>query len=217
MRVVLTAEEVRVLGSLVEKSVTTPEYYPLSLVSVTAACNQKSSRDPVVAYDAPLVEAALQGLRDKHLLWVVSSPEGRVPKYKHRFREAFDLSEAEQAVLCLLMLRGPQTPGELKSRAERLFAFGSPEEVEAVLRELAAREEGPLALSLPRKPGQKEVRWIHTLSGVPVEEPASGEATAGEAPPPSLLERLRLLEEEVRSLRSRVEALEAFRKGLEEP
>lgn len=217
MRVVLTAEEVRVLGSLVEKSVTTPEYYPLSLVAVTAACNQKSSRDPVVAYDAPRVEAALHGLKEKHLLWVVSSPEGRVPKYKHRFREAFDLSEAEQALLCLLLLRGPQTPGELKGRGERLFAFGSTEEVEAVLGELARREEGPLAVPLPRRPGQKEVRWMHTFSGIPAQEAAGAEGLEGEAPPPSLLDRLGLLEEEVRDLRGRVEALEAFRRGLEEP
>lgn len=217
MRVVLTTEEVRVLGSLVEKSVTTPEYYPLSLVAVTAACNQKSSRDPVVTYEAPLVEAALRGLREKHLLWVVSSPEGRVPKYKHRFREAFDLSEAEQAVLCLLMLRGPQTPGELKGRGERLFPFGSTEEVEAVLGELKGREEGPLAVPLPRRPGQKEARWAHTLSGLPVAEGDSPEASAAESSPPSILGRLERLEEEVRSLRSRVEALEAFRKGLEEP
>lgn len=217
MRVVLNAEEVRVLGSLVEKSVTTPDYYPSTLVAVTAACNQKSSRDPVVAYDASQVEAALQGLKEKHLLWVVSSPEGRVPKYKHRFLEAFDLSEAQQAVLCLLMLRGPQTPGELKGRGERLFPFASPEEVEGVLQELAALEEGPLAVPLPKRPGQKEVRWTHTFSGVPAQEPVSPGASPREAPQPSLLDRLRFLEDEVRILKSRVEVLEAFRRELETP
>jgi hypothetical protein len=224
MRVTLAPEEVRVLGSLVEKSVTTPEYYPLSLVAVTAACNQKSSRDPVVSYEAPLVQAALTGLRDKHLLWVVSGPDARVPKYKHRFREAFDLSEAEAAALCLLMLRGPQTAGEIKGRAERLFAFREVSEVEAALEGLSRLDEGPLCVRLPRQPGRKEARWTHTFSGMPEIGEATGEEPAALSVPsaPSLLDRVAALEAEVRrlgeeaaALRADVDELRAFRNALE--
>ncbi|MEW5764880.1 MAG: YceH family protein [Acidobacteriota bacterium] len=225
MRVTLTPEEVRVLGSLVEKSVTTPEYYPLSLVAVTAACNQKSSRDPVVSYEAPVVQAALHGLRDKHLLWVVSGPDSRVPKYKHRFREAFDLSEAEAAALCLLLLRGPQTAGEIKGRAERLFSFREVAEVESTLEGLSRLEEGPLCVRLPRQPGRKEARWAHTLAGMPdtAEVSRVEDGAAPLLPPaPSVLERLASLEEEARSLREEVRALRvevdelrAFRNALE--
>ncbi len=221
MRVVLTEEEVRALGALVEKSVTTPEYYPPSLNALVAACNQKSSRDPVVDYDEATVARALERLREKHLLWVVSEAGARVPKYKHRFAEAFDLSEADQAILCLLMLRGPQTPGELRSRAGRLHSFASPEEVERVLEELATLEEGPLVVKLPRQPGRKEHRWAHTLHGAPAEQPETVPEPVDAPLAAARDERARLcaleagvaaLQEEVAALKSQ---LEDFRKRLE--
>lgn len=205
MDVMLTAEEARVLGSLVEKSVTTPEYYPLSLNALKNACNQKSSRDPVVEYDEATVARALEGLRDKHLVWFVDSADSRVQKYRHRFGEAFDLSEAEAAVLALLLLRGPQTPGELRGRSDRLHAFATVEEVEAALATLSGREAA-LVVRLPRQPGRKEHRWDHTLCGVveraeEVEPPAAREPSAFR---------------EVRSDRERLAALEAEVAALKE-
>ena len=221
MRVQLDERETRVLGALVEKSVTTPAYYPLSLNALTAACNQKSNREPVTAYDEDEVAHVLESLRDKHLVWVVSGPESRVTKYKHRFREAFDLSEAEQAVLCVLMLRGAQTAGELRGRTERLHGFGAPSEVEAVLGGLSALEEGPLVARLPRQPGRKENRWVHLFSG----EPAAVEETQAEAyhEPESRsareTSRIEKLEEETAALRAELDALksafETFRRQFE--
>ncbi len=130
MQELLTDEEARVLGSLVEKSLTTPEYYPLSLNALKNACNQKSSREPVVDYDDAQVARALEGLRDKHFVWFVDSADSRVQKYRHRLAEALDLTEAEMAVVDLLLLRGPQTPGELRGRSDRLHPFPTVEEVE---------------------------------------------------------------------------------------
>lgn len=204
MRVTLTEEEVRALGALVEKSLTTPEYYPLTLNAALAACNQRSSREPVVAYDAATAARALEGLKEKHLLWVVSEAGARVSKYKHRFPEAFDLSEAEVAALCLLMLRGPQTAGEIRGRADRLHTFASVEEAEKTLEGLAALEEGALAVKLPRQPGRKEHRWAHTFCGTP-------EAAAEETP-----ERVDAAVAAVRDDRARIGALEAEVAALKE-
>ncbi len=221
MRVHLDEKETRVLGALVEKSVTTPAYYPLSLNALTAACNQKSSREPVTDYEEDEVAHVLESLRDKHLIWVVSGPESRVTRYKHRFREAFDLSEAEQAVLCVLMLRGPQTAGELRGRTDRLHAFGAPSEVEAVLGGLAGLEEGPLAGRLPRQPGRKESRWVHLFSGEPaVLEEAPAEAHCGpESRDAREASRIAKLEEETDALRTELEelkaAFETFRRQFE--
>ena len=205
MELMLTEEEARALGSLVEKSVTTPEYYPLSLNALKNACNQKSSREPAVEYDEPTVARALEGLRDKHLVWFVDSPDSRVQKYRHRFPEAFGLSDSEVAMLAVLMLRGPQTPGELRGRTERLHPFASVEDVEACLQALSDREEGPLAARLPRQPGRKEHRWMHTLCGAP-EIPEEQLTSSREAP----------AFREVRAERERVAALEAEVAALKE-
>lgn len=222
MRVRLDERETRVLGALVEKSVTTPAYYPLSLNALAAACNQKSSREPVTAYEEADVADALDALRDKHLVWIVSGPDSRVTKYKHRFREAFDLSESDQAILCVLMLRGAQTAGELRGRTERLHAFQSLGEVESALDGLAALEEGPLVVRLPRQPGRKENRYAHLLSGPP---PARGDGDADAvsarvtAPMPSDPSHIQRLEEETAALRTELEALKAafetFRRQFE--
>ena len=205
MRAELTEQEVRVLGALVEKSFTTPEYYPMTLNALAAACNQKSSRDPVVSYDEAAVRTALEGLRDKHLVWFVDAAGSRVQKYKHRFQEAFDLSGAEAAALCVLMLRGPQTAGEVRGRSERLHAFADLAEVEKVLEELGSSEEGPLAVKLPRLPGRKELRFAHALCGKPqgFEEPA-----------PSLFPQKSPLEERVEALEGQIAALRAELNGI---
>lgn len=212
MMVELDEIGVRVIGCLVEKAITTPEYYPLSLNALKNACNQKSSRDPVVEYDEAAVFKALERLRDEHLVWFVSGHESRVTKFKHRLPEALDLSPEETAVLCVLMLRGPQTAGEIRGRAERLFAFAGPADVEAVLRGLAGREEQPLAVRLPRQPGRKEHRYAHLLSGT---ADLLLEEGAPEEPRPALKssaeERIEELEREVRELRDELRAMrEAF-------
>ena len=207
MEILLTPEETRVLGCLVEKAITTPEYYPLSLNAVRNACNQKSGREPVVAYDDATVQEALDGLRDKHLLWVVSPAEARVPKFQHRFPEALDLSPPEVAVLSVLMLRGPQTPGELRGRTERLYRFSGLEEVEAVLGGLAERPGGPLAVRLPRQPGRKEHRYAHALEGIPAHEPAAETPQVFEIQPLRVTDRLAEQEETLSALREEIQRL----------
>lgn len=230
MDLILTEEEARVLGAMVEKSFTTPEYYPLSLNALKNACNQKSSREPVVDYDEAIVAGALGGLRDKHLVWFVDSADSRVQKYRHRFSEALDLPEEAVAILTVLLLRGPQTPGEVRGRTERIHAFATGDEVEAALQALSGREEAPLVVRLPRQPGRKEHRWMHTLCGVPdmaaEEETSSARQSpafnqvrsdrerlaALEAQVPSLKEEIQSLKEEVQSLR---EELNGFRRQFE--
>jgi uncharacterized protein YceH (UPF0502 family) len=207
VNMLLTPEETRVLGCLVEKAITTPEYYPLSLNAVRNACKQKSGRDPVVAYDDATVQEALDGLRDKHLLWVVSPAEARVPKFQHRFAEALDLSPPEVAVLSVLMLRGPQTPGELRGRTERLYRFSGLEEVEAVLRGLSERLGGPLAVRLPRQPGRKEHRYAHALEGIPALEAGAEAAPAFETQPIRVTDRLAEQEESLSGLREELQRL----------
>lgn len=165
MRATLTDTEVRVLGSLVEKEITTPEYYPLSLNSLVTACNQKSNREPVVSYDETTVTAALDSLRDKGLAIVVKNRDSRVLKYDNYFSDFYSLSPQENAVMNVLMLRGPQTVGEVRVRSERLHDFSSLEEVEGVLEELAERQDGPFVVKLSRLAGQKESRWAHLLAG----------------------------------------------------
>src|SRR5690242_5281979 len=157
----LAAPEVRVLGSLLEKEVTTPEYYPLSLNALVNACNQKSNRDPVVSYDEDIVERALEGLRAKGLAVRITG-DSRVPKHGQRFTEALNLGRREAALLCVLMLRGPQTAGELRGRAERMYAFEDLEGVETTLQHLA--DEG-MVKKLPRQAGSREPRHAHLLSG----------------------------------------------------
>lgn len=161
----LTPEEARVVGALAEKQLTTPQYYPLTLNALVNACNQTSNRNPVVTYDDATVEAALKGLRDKGLARAVLSPGNRAPKYRHLLDEALALVPEEVAVMTVLLLRGPQTTGELRTRTERMYAFSSLEEVEAALERLATRHEEPLAEKLERQPGQKEARYAHLLGG----------------------------------------------------
>jgi uncharacterized protein YceH (UPF0502 family) len=165
--------EVRILGSLIEKESTTPEYYPLTLNALTNACCQKNNRDPVVSYDDTTVVRALESLREKKLVSTVTGAGMRVPKYRHKIIEAYGLNPAETAVMGLLMLRGPQTVGELRTRAGPMHPFAGLPEVQATLEGLMKNETRPaLARMLPRQPGQKEVRYIHLLGGdVPAEVP----------------------------------------------
>ncbi len=165
MLTILTDVELRVLGSLVEKQITTPEYYPLTLNSLTLACNQKNNRNPVTAYSETTVAEAVESLRTKNLTYVFYGSSSRVPKYKHVMPEIFHLSHPELSLMCLLMLRGPQTVGELHTRSARLFDFKGLEDVEETLRLLIAKDPEPLVVRLPRQPGQKETRVAHLLSG----------------------------------------------------
>ncbi len=207
----LSAEEVRVTGALVEKQVTTPEYYPLTLNALVNACNQISNRDPVVSYDEEIVMNAIESLRAKGLAREVRTADGRVPKYRHVFDEALGLSRAELAVMCVLMLRGPQTVGELRSRTERLYSFSGLQFVEATLEGLmqATDVRPALVVRLPRAVGQKEARYTHLLSGeVKIEEADAARAT--EATPRGGrvdAERVARLEEEVGALRSELARL----------
>ena len=171
MPTVLSDIEARVLGSLVEKQVTTPEYYPLTLNSLTLACNQKNNRTPVTSYDETAVAQALESLREKNLAYVFYGSTSRVPKYKHVLPEVMHLSQPELALICVLLLRGPQTPGELATRGFRLYEFSGLEEVESTLNSLISREPDPLVTRLPRQPGQKEARFAHLLSGDVIPEP----------------------------------------------
>ena len=169
MNQILNAVEVRVLGSLIEKEITTPEYYPLTLNALTNACNQISNRDPEVSFEEKDVARALESLREKRLAWMVTGI-GRVPKYEQRFAEEYKLAEQELAVLCVLMLRGPQTVGEIRGRTGRLYEFKELEEVELTLQALMSAEP-PFAVRLPRQPGTKESRYAHLLAGeVQIEE-----------------------------------------------
>ena len=163
---VLDAAEVRVLGSLMEKCKATPDYYPMTINSLTAACNQKTSRKPVVQYDEETVVLALNTLKKRGLISTATGGSIRSVKYKHNFAIVFPVVPAEVAVICLLMLRGPQTPGELNTNSGRLYEFESIEEVQEVLERLSSPEM-PFLTQLPRRPGQKEVRYAHLLSGTP--------------------------------------------------
>jgi uncharacterized protein YceH (UPF0502 family) len=196
----LDPAEVRVLGSLLEKEITTPEYYPLSLNALLNACNQKSNRDPMVHFDEATVERVLYGLRDKGLLFNITGAGSRVPKYGHRLSEKLNLGRRELAILCELMVRGPQTLGELRTRAERMHHFDDIAEVESVLDRLPE-----LITRLPRRPGEKEARFAHLLSGPP--EAGAPEAEAAYAVLPSRSDRLAELETEVAQLRREFEDL----------
>jgi uncharacterized protein len=204
MDFVLNQVETRVLGVLMEKEMATPDYYPLTLNALVNACNQKSNREPVMSLDESSVEVALQGLRDKRLATRVSGAGHRVQKYGHRMGEAFNFDRREEAVLCVLMLRGPQTVGELRGRTERMHHFDDLDGVESTLRRLMEREF-PLAITLPRRPGEKESRHAHLLAGeVEMPEPtavlAAAPAPAVVGPNP-LTGRVEQLEEELSVLR----------------
>jgi uncharacterized protein len=198
----LDAGEARVLGSLLEKEIATPEYYPLSLNALVNACNQKSNRDPVVSYDEDTVEEALAGLREKGLAVRITG-DSRVPKHAQRFTEVLNLGRREAALVCVLLLRGPQTPGELRGRSERLYSFDDIESIESALNRLA---EAGLVKKLPRQAGTRESRYAHLLSG-DVETAAEGteapaaHATARTDGHESLGERVSVLERDLADLR----------------
>ena len=204
----LNENEVRVLGSLIEKELTTPEYYPLSLNSLTNACNQKSNRDPVLVLAEEDVVRALDSLRFKQLA-VLSADGGRVPKYRHLLAEKMGLMPAEQAILCELLVRGPQTVGELRTRGERMHPFADLAAVEEVLQELIQRE-CPLITLLPRQPGRKEGRYAQLFSGMPEsgEEGSEARPEAARVRVVAENERIAKLEEEVAALRGEVAALQ---------
>ncbi|TDQ11941.1 YceH family protein [Pedobacter metabolipauper] len=163
---VLNAEEIRILGVLMEKSKTTPEYYPMTINSITAACNQKTSRKPVVQYDEQIVVLTLDALKRKGLISTATGGSSRSIKYKHNFAIVFPVTPKEVAIICLLLLRGAQTPGELNTNSGRLYEFESLEEVQEVLEGLSGPEI-PYVMQLPKRAGQKETRYIHLLSGTP--------------------------------------------------
>jgi uncharacterized protein len=160
----LTEIEARIVSALVEKQLTTPEYYPLTLNALVAACNQKTNREPVVNYDEQTVQNALEDLRDKNIVYIYYGSTSRVPKYKQMLPQVFELEPSETAVLCVLMLRGPQTIGEIKERTGRLYDFRDLNDVNETLEALTKRDE-PLIVKLERQPGQKEARYAHLLSG----------------------------------------------------
>ena len=218
----LTPAETRILGCLLEKERITPENYPLSLNSLIAACNQSTNRDPITAHDARTVEAGLDGLRQKKLAVMIMSAGSRVAKFRHELLNHFDLSPREVALLCVLLLRGPQTLGELRSRTERMQFFDSLEQVESFLAELA-RGESPLVRILPAKPGQKESRYVQLLSGEPVIP--ENAAIQGTDSPPAVTEsamdisRLEAVENQVAELKAELQGLReellSFRKQFE--
>jgi uncharacterized protein YceH (UPF0502 family) len=208
---VLTDIETRVLGALVEKQISTPEYYPLTLNALTLACNQKNNRNPVTSYSENQVADAIESLREKNLAYVFYGSSSRVPKYKHVMPEVMHLSHPELALMCVLMLRGAQTLGELRGNGGRLHEFSSLEEVEETLNGLISREPEPLVVRLPRQPGQKDGRFAHLLSGE-----VSVEAVSE---PERVVLRRAGLDERVESLAAEVEKLKAqfeeFRKQFE--
>jgi uncharacterized protein len=212
----LSDVEVRVLGSLIEKDITTPDYYPLSLNALVNAGNQKNNRDPVMTLDEDAVRAALDSLQLQRLAGPASGADSRVTKYEHRLQEVFNFDRREIAILCVLLLRGAQTPGELRGRAERMYRFEELEDVHATLDRLTQREP-PLVAVLPRQPGTKESRYMHLLSGSTA--PAEAAPVRVQASHSADDDRTASLECEVRELRKEVaemrEQLAAFRKQFE--
>jgi uncharacterized protein YceH (UPF0502 family) len=213
----LNEVEVRVLGCLVEKQLTTPEYYPLTLNALTAACNQRSNRDPVVAYDDQTITSALDSLRDKNLVYVFYGSTSRVVKYKHMLPGVFELEPDEVAVMAVLMLRGPQTVGELRERTGRMHEFSGLGEVQETLDRLSSRDD-PLIVKLERQPGRKDPRYAHLLAGQP-DNPVSAAPSHSAAATQPAGSRIDAVESEVKALRAEVEALRAmfdeFRKQFE--
>ena len=207
MSVDLTDAEARVLGALIEKDMTTPDHYPLSLNALVNACNQKSSRDPIVNYDERIVRETIGKLQAKKLAVILTGRDHRVPKYRHWAWETLALGNREMALLCVLMLRGPQTTGELKGRTERMYQFDGLESVESCLQRLMDREAGALTAKLPRQPGSRESRYVQLLSGEASVEPAAAPAS----PPPPIAggtsrdERIASLEARVASLEDKID------------
>jgi uncharacterized protein YceH (UPF0502 family) len=210
----LSDVEARVLGALIEKDITTPDYYPMSLNALVNACNQKNNRDPVMALGEDAVRAALESLQRQRLAGPASGADGRVTKYEHRLQEVYNFDRREIAIVCVLLLRGAQTPGELRGRTERMYRFEELEDVLATIEKLSQREPALVAV-LPRQPGTKESRYMHLFCGdAPV-----GEVMAAHTTVASGGDRVGLLENEVAELRREVgemrEQLAAFRKQFE--
>jgi uncharacterized protein len=218
----LTTIELRVLGVLVEKQISTPDYYPMTLNALVNACNQKNNRDPVVTWDAMTVELGLDALRKKSLVRKIIDEGGRTPKFAHLFTSHFDLTRAQAAILCELMLRGPQTSGELKTRTARLHNFNDLGEVEKTLETLVSREPEPLAAELPRQPGTRETRFMHLLGDepLPLNDQTGGGASifaaaaASVSSPGAALERIANLETLVASLSTSVAGLQSSLEAL---
>ena len=215
------AVEARVLGSLMEKEATTLDYYPQSLNALVNACNQKNNREPVMTLDEEQVRQAVSTLQEKRLAGPVSGADSRVTKFEHRLQEVFNFDRREIAVICVLLLRGPQTPGELRGRTDRMYHFESLDDVVSTIERLGQREP-PLARVLPRQPGTKESRYTHLFSGEPPEQEAGqthSSAYAVNPPTTSTGERLAHLEGQVVQLREELsdvqQQLAAFRKQFE--
>lgn len=208
MTILLTPVEARVLGALVEKEATTPEYYPLSLNALVNACNQKNNREPVMQLSEDEVRQALRGLEEDRLAGPARGSDSRVTKYEHHLQEVFNFTRGETAILCVLLLRGPQTPGELRGRTERVHRFEEIEDVLSVLQRLMQREE-PLVAALPRQPGTKEIRYAHLLSGEPEASLAVSPRTTAEPMDASSVDRLQHLEAEVANLRREIAEMKA--------
>src|SRR5215467_3649063 len=221
LNILLTDIEARVLGALIEKDITTPDYYPLSLNALVNACNQKNNRDPVMNLDDEAVRTALASLQEKRLAGPASGADSRVTKYEHRLQEVFNFDRKETALICVLLLRGPQTPGELRSRSERMHRFDDLSETESTLQKLMQRDP-PLVAILPRQPGTKEVRYKHLLSGdvetAPIAASRVPEPTRQGGGEPSN-ERFAQLSDEVAQLQSELAELKrqfaSFRKQFE--
>jgi uncharacterized protein len=227
MQLTLTPIEARVLGALIEKEITTPEYYPLSLNALANACNQKSNRDPVLHLEENEIRRALNHLESQSLVRSVSAHDSRVTKFEHRLQDAFNFYRPEIAIICELLLRGPQTPGELRTRASRMHPFDDLESVHSALQRLAKRES-PLVTVLPRQHGMKEARHAHVLGDSSPVEIAAAEATAAESATRSYaldsnaapqIDRVAALADEVAQLRAQIADLQAqfaaFRKQFE--
>ena len=213
MNIELSPLEARVIGCLIEKQITTPDHYPLSLNALVNACNQKSNRDPLMEVDERTVQDTLDQLARKHFVIEKSGFGSRVPKYQHRFCNTeygtLKLTPQELAIVCELLVRGPQTPGELRTRASRMAPFSEVGQVEAALESLRTREDGPFVVRLPREPGRRDSRWAHLFSGAVAvaaieEEPQAVGVSGVAAEMPSRLERL---EEQVRRLHEELEDL----------
>jgi len=222
MSLSLNEIECRILGSLIEKDITTPDYYPLSLNALVNACNQKNNRDPVMTLDEAVVREALSTLQEKRMAGPASGADSRVAKFEHRLQEVFNFDRREVAIVCVLLLRGPQTPGELRGHTDRMYHFEGLDDIVSTLDRLAQREP-PLVCLLPRQPGTKESRYMHLFSGQPApglapEAPSlATEASANAAI--SGADRLSQLENDVSQLREELAELRQqvaeFRKQFE--
>jgi uncharacterized protein YceH (UPF0502 family) len=209
---VLSDVEARVLGSLIEKDITTPDYYPLSLNALVHACNQKNNRDPVMDLDEEAVRDAVNSLQEKRMAGPAAGADSRVTKYEQRLQEIFNFDRRETAVICVLLLRGPQTPGELRGRTERMHRFNDLEEVESTLDRLMQRDPA-LVRALARQPGTKETRYIHLFSGDrPTFASSDGDQAAGNSPP---MDRVSRLETEITNLRNEIADLKERLANLE--